>query len=91
MSSALALSAMVLLGSTHFINGVLARFYPPLNIAFYTHLGGALGRFCRRSALFHLGAKRVDMGRAGGPRLRPWGMAALPGVIPGALRHRGAC
>ncbi|MBT2772025.1 DMT family transporter [Halomonas sp. ISL-60] len=45
MSIALALSAMVLLGSTHFINGVLARFYPPLNIAFYTHLGGALVAF----------------------------------------------
>lgn len=45
MSIALALSAMVLLGSTHFINGVLARFYPPLNIAFYTHLGGALVGF----------------------------------------------
>jgi len=45
MSSALALSAMVLLGSTHFINGVLARFYPPLNIAFYTHLGSALVGF----------------------------------------------
>lgn len=42
MSIALALSAMVLLGSTHFINGLLARFYPPLNIAFYTHLGGAV-------------------------------------------------
>nr|WP_260648578.1 EamA family transporter [Halomonas sp. TD01] len=42
---ALALSAMVLLGSMHFINGLLARFYPPLNIAFYTHLGGALVRF----------------------------------------------
>ncbi|MEG3081177.1 EamA family transporter [Halomonas sp. 5021] len=42
MSIALALSAMLLLGSTHFINGLLARFYPPLNIAFYTHLGGAL-------------------------------------------------
>jgi drug/metabolite transporter (DMT)-like permease len=36
---------MVLLGSTHFINGLLARFYPPLNIAFYTHLGGALVGF----------------------------------------------
>ncbi|SES31014.1 EamA-like transporter family protein [Vreelandella subterranea] len=45
MSIALALSAMVLLGSTHFINGLLARFYPPLNIAFYTHLGGALVGF----------------------------------------------
>ena len=45
MSIALALSAMMLLGSTHFINGVLARFYPPLNIAFYTHLGGALVGF----------------------------------------------
>lgn len=42
MSIALALSAMLLLGSTHFINGLLARFYPPLNIGFYTHLGGAL-------------------------------------------------
>ncbi|SDN67584.1 DMT family transporter [Vreelandella arcis] len=42
MSIALALSAMLLLGSTHFINGLLAHFYPPLNIAFYTHLGGAL-------------------------------------------------
>ncbi|WP_233337347.1 EamA family transporter [Halomonas sp. A40-4] len=45
MSIALALSAMVLLGSTHFINGLLACFYPPLNIAFYTHLGGALVGF----------------------------------------------
>ena len=45
MSIVLALSAMVLLGTTHFINGVLARFYPPLNIAFYTHLGGALVGF----------------------------------------------
>ncbi|QNI02136.1 DMT family transporter [Halomonas sp. SH5A2] len=45
MSIALALSAMVLLGSTHFINGMLARFYPPLNIAFYTHLGGGLVGF----------------------------------------------
>ncbi|SNY97079.1 DMT family transporter [Halomonas sp. hl-4] len=45
MSIALALSAMVLLASTHFINGVLARFYPPLNIAFYTHLGGTLVGF----------------------------------------------
>ena len=42
MSIVLALSAMLLLGSTHFINGLLARFYPPLNIGFYTHLGGAL-------------------------------------------------
>ncbi|MDR5886527.1 EamA family transporter [Vreelandella janggokensis] len=42
MSIALALTAMLLLGSTHFINGLLARFYPPLNIGFYTHLGGAL-------------------------------------------------
>jgi hypothetical protein len=33
---------MVLLGSTYFLNGLLARFYPPLNIGFYTHLGGAL-------------------------------------------------
>jgi len=42
MSIVLALSAMLLLGSTHFINGLLARFYPPHNIGFYTHLGGAL-------------------------------------------------
>lgn len=42
MPVALALCAMLLLGSTHFINGLLARFYSPLNIGFYTHLGGAL-------------------------------------------------
>ena len=47
MSIVLALSAMLLLGSTHFINGLLARFYPPLNIGFYTHLGGALGCFIK--------------------------------------------
>ncbi|WP_447957285.1 EamA family transporter [Vreelandella sp. EE7] len=42
MSIALALCAMLLLGSTHFINGLLARYFPPFNIGFYTHLGGAL-------------------------------------------------
>ncbi|SES36334.1 hypothetical protein SAMN04487958_1232 [Vreelandella subterranea] len=77
MSIARTLSAMVLLGSTHFINGLLARFYPPLNI------GRCACRLCGRTALFHQGANRVDMGRAGGHRLRPWGLAALPGLIPG--------
>ncbi|PJX15222.1 drug/metabolite transporter [Halomonas sp. 141] len=41
MSIALALFAMLLLGSTHFINGLLSRHYPALNIGLFTHLGGA--------------------------------------------------
>ncbi|WP_447555445.1 EamA family transporter [Vreelandella sp. EE22] len=74
MSIALALCAMLLLGSTHFINGLLARFYPPLNIGFYTHVGGALA-----------GVITALLFATGEPAAWGWGTLAGVGSAIGAL------
>ncbi|WP_148253396.1 DMT family transporter [Aidingimonas lacisalsi] len=46
MTLLLSFSAMALLGMTHLINGLVAERYPPLRVAFYTHLGGSVVATC---------------------------------------------
>lgn len=42
MSVLFSLVAMCFLGLTHFINGLISEYYPPIKVAFYTHIGGSI-------------------------------------------------